>query len=406
MVGFHSSVGVSFSPKQVQTPDGKSDMHSVGLHQPPTCPECNSTKAWKDGLRYNGNAVIQRWLCKDCGYRFSLSQSNKKENKHTISYQVCANEKEAKNLVEVETRQETGQREATNDVKSSLFNFAWWQKKEGYAESTITSRVKLLKILTKRNANLLDPESVKDAIARQDWCNKRKVNAADAYTAFLRMTNGTWNPPRYQVPEKLPFIPTEAEIDSLISGCGRKTSTFLLLLKETGIRSGEAHKLKWTDIDFESGTVRITPEKGSRARIFKLSNKLLSMINALKLKSNSDKPFCKHLRTQRRLFAKQRANLARKLQNPRLIQIHFHTFRHWKATTEYAKTRDILHVMNILGHKRIQNTLLYTQLVEFKNDDYTSKVAQNTKEACEFIEAGFEFVCTTPENLMVFRKRK
>jgi site-specific recombinase XerC len=130
------------------------------------------------------------------------------------------------------------------------------------------------------------------------------------------------------------------------------------------------------------------------------------MLNALKAKNSSDRIFSKHLRTQRRLFAKQRTNLARKLQNPRLLQIHFHTFCHWKATTEYAKTRDILHVMNILGHKRIQNTLIYTQLIEFKNDEYVSKAIQNAKEACELIEAGFEYVCTTPESLMIFRKRK
>ena len=111
------------------------------------------------------------------------------------------------------------------------------------------------------------------------------------------------------------------------------TSAFLLLLKETGIRAGEAHNLRWTDINFESETVRMTPEKGNRARIFKLSNKMLSMLNALRPKSNPNCPFCKHLRIQKRLFAKQRANLAWKLQNPRLLQIHFHTLRHWKATT-------------------------------------------------------------------------
>ena len=158
----------------------------------------------------------------------------------------------------------------------------------------------------------------------------------------------------------------------------KKTSTFLQLLKETAARSGEANGLKWTDLDLETGTVRITPEKGSNSRIFKLSNKLLSRLIALK--KNSDKIFCKHLRTQRRLFQKQRANLSRKLQNPRLLQIHVHTFRHWKATMEYHKTKDILHVMQILGHKNIMNTLKYTQLIEFKGDDYTSKATKNSEK--------------------------
>jgi hypothetical protein len=73
---------------------------------------------------------------------------------------------------------------------------------------------------------------------------------------------------------------------------------------------------------------------------------------------------------------------------------------------EYAKTKDILHVMKVLGHKNIMNTLIYTQLVDSKTDEYISKVARNAGEACSLIEAGFEYVCTTPENLMIFRRRK
>jgi len=37
----------------------------------------------------------------------------------------------------------------------------------------------------------------------------------------------------------IPFIPTEAEIDQFIAGCGRKISAFLQTAKETAARSGE-----------------------------------------------------------------------------------------------------------------------------------------------------------------------
>jgi len=57
-------------------------------------------------------------------------------------------------------------------------------------------------------------------------------------------------------------------------------------------------------------------------------------------------------------------------QNPRLKRISFHIFCHWKVTTEYAKTKDILNVMKKLGHRDIKTTLLYTQLVHFESDDF------------------------------------
>jgi hypothetical protein len=88
-----------------------------------------------------------------------------------------------------------------------------------------------------------------------------------------------------------------------------------------------------------------------------------------------------------------------------LKQISFQTFRHWKATIEYHKTKDILYVMKLLGHKNIKNTLVYTQLVTFEDDDYVFKAAANVKEATELIEAGYEYVCDI-ETIKLFRKRK
>jgi ribosome-binding ATPase YchF (GTP1/OBG family) len=72
---------------------------------------------------------------------------------------------------------------------------------------------------------------------------------------------------------------------------------------------------------------------------------------------------------------------------------------------EYHKTKDILHVMNLLGHRNIKNTLIYTQLVDFQNDDYHSATAQTMKEATKLVEAGFDYVCTH-NDVMLFRKRK
>ena len=62
--------------------------------------------------------------------------------------------------------------------------------------------------------------------------------------------------------------------------------------------------------------------------------------------------------------------------------------------------------MQLLGHKRIQNTLKYTQLVNFHSqDEYVCKAAKNADEAKSLIESGFEFVCELG-NLKLFRKRK
>jgi len=319
---------------------------------------------------------------------------------------ACVSLAETKNLAAEPQKEKwaAGATETSADIRSKLVEFAWWLKKQGYKDTTITSKVKLLKILAKRGADLLNPESVKEVIARQEWSEGRKENAVDAFTSFLVFIGGNWDPPKYKRIDKLPFIPTEEELDALIAGSGKKMAAFLQLLKETGIRAGEAWNLKWTDLDMQSQTIRVTPEKGSEPRILRISAKCLSMIQSLPRKGNlifGGYPIQGFARS----FQRSRKILANKLGNPRLLQISFHTFRHWKATMEYARTKDILYVMKLLGHKNIKNTLVYTQLINSKEDEWVCKVAKTVEEAKQLIEAGFEYVDTI-DGIHLYRKRK
>ena len=94
-------------------------------------------------------------------------------------------------------------------------------------------------------------------------------------------------------------------------------------------------------------------------------------------------------------------SIAEVTKNPRLRRITFHTFRHWKATMEYHRTKDILHVMRMLDHRNINNTLKYTQLINTEDDEFVSKVAKT------MIEAGYEYITEfREEGIKIFRKRK
>ena len=80
------------------------------------------------------------------------------------------------------------------------------------------------------------------------------------------MLNIPWQPPIYDKNNSLPFIPTEKEVDALISGCSKKISTTLLALKETGFRIGELWHCKWTDLDEENNTLKCIAEKHGNPR--------------------------------------------------------------------------------------------------------------------------------------------
>jgi integrase len=293
---------------------------------------------------------------------------------------------------------------------SQIISFALYMRKQGFRESTCRSAVEVLKTINKR-ADINNVEEIKDYLARVKCSEGRKERVCYDLARYYAWKGIAFEKPRYRKTESLPFIPLESEIDTLISGTGKKTSTLLQLLKETGMRCGEAWNSKWTDIDYERNTISVNaPEKRSKSRVLKISNCLIAMLNRMQKNStyifhSADKDPITSLMYARANFEGQRKALAQKLQNPRLQQIHFHTLRHFYATKEYSRTKDLLHVMKQLGHHNIMHTLLYTHLVEFPSDEFICKVARNIKEAKELVENGFEYVTKINDNAL-FRKRK
>ena len=77
---------------------------------------------------------------------------------------------------------------------------------------------------------------------------------------------------------------------------------------------------------------------------------------------------------------------------------------------EYHYTKDIIHVQQFLGHREIDNTLIYIQLDKalFSNlpdDSFIIRTAKTVEEATKLGEVGFEpFVMI--DGVQLFRKRK
>ena len=93
-----------------------------------------------------------------------------------------------------------------------------------------------------------------------------------------------------------------------------RTATFVQVLEETAMRSGEAKRLHWTDIDSEKHLLRLDePEKGSDPRIWKVTAKLIAMLNNLPRKAESLRQ--RRLNTLKAIYINARKSLAAKLQN-------------------------------------------------------------------------------------------
>lgn len=390
-----------------------------------SCPQCGSKRPYNDGFRYLSDGTsVQRMRCRVCCYRFSKNrtklplQKTSKQSINTASAietnrQICAILEEAKNLTTAtETKTVAGETEkAQQELKGKIIQYAITLKNKGKSEQTIRTYLGALCTLQRKGANLLDPENVEEIIAKQEtWSIRAKRNYIDWYSRFAKFLHLTWEKPDYKAPVKVPFLPTEAEIDQLISGSPRKVSIALQIAKETAARIGEIVRIKWTDINFQNNLIAINePEKGSNSGVYKVSNELLTRI--LKLPKTSDRIFGKGSRdslTNGLITTKKK--LASSFCNPRLLQIHFHTLRHWKLTTYAHLIKDPFQVQLFARHKDMKSTTRYIHLERAiynasDNDEWIVKAAKTVDEASKLISVGFEYV-TEVEGFKLFRKRK
>lgn len=296
------------------------------------------------------------------------------------------------------TRQKQVERGTTKpskeEMKSILIQYSWFMKKQGYRERTITSYTDRIKHLIRKGAILSDPEQTKRVIAGvPTWEDGTKLCMANAYDIYVNMKGLQWQKPHYKPRQKLPFIPTEREVDQLIGGCGLKMRVYLQGLKETGAGGEELFNIEWKDIDFERRKLAINhPTKYHNPRILEVSDEWLRMVS--RLPRTSERVWTTTYENHSANFRNQRKRRAREYDNPRLRQISFRTFRHWKGTTEYHRTKDPYHVKQLLGHKTLKSTEIYIHLEEklFQQlpMEYVVRRATSIKGMMALAAVGFE----------------
>jgi integrase len=291
--------------------------------------------------------------------------------------------------------------------ESRIFQVIWKLKGRGYASRTLEGYSKRLKMLSKY-VNLDNPESVKGFIAsKESWSNAYKEGIVNAYTHYIRVCGLSWDKPIYKRRQRLPNVPTTEQVNKIIAHAGRKYALVFSILRDTGLRPIELHRLTLRNIDSEKGIVYPETAKGGNARALKLKPSTLAMLKEYVV-SNSfglNETMFPSTDVISHVFMRIRNRLARRLHEPELKKFRLYDLRHYFATMLYYKTKDILYVKEQLGHRRLENTLIYTHLIDFRDEEYIVRVARKVKEACQLIEAGFEYV-TEIGGAKLFKKRK
>jgi site-specific recombinase XerD len=164
---------------------------------------------------------------------------------------------------------------------------------------------------------------------------------------------------------KLPTILSVQEVDRLLRVTNNlKHMTILYTLYSSGLRLAELLSVRLTDVQWERGQLVVREGKGRKDRVVMLSHQLKLLlqqyIEAYQPKGwlfngqDNQSPYsARSVQAVVRNCAKQ-AGIYKKV-TP-------HTLRHCFATHLLDRGTDIRYIQELLGHKDIKTTLLYTHV--------------------------------------------
>ena len=126
-----------------------------------------------------------------------------------------------------------------------------------------------------------------------------------------------------------------------------RNAALLLFSLHTGARAEEVLGVQWQDLNLESGTVLIRTLKGGENRELPLPRWILKPLSILKT-SSPLKPFDLSYNRFGEIWREYRPCVK-----------PLHSLRHTFAMRLYERRKDIRLVQYALGHRNIQNTMIY-----------------------------------------------
>ena len=195
------------------------------------------------------------------------------------------------------------------------------------------------------------------------------------------------SPPHFNI-ETTPTYLTEDEIKQVLNeiedkGSGRWKSRDKLIFVigcTTGLRISSISEMNIEDVNLDNGTILVT-EKGNKTRECKIGNKVIEMfeewllnrnhiINERNLKTK-DAVFITKYDTRMSIHSME--EMIKKYTSFLDKHITPHKLRHTCGTLLFQKEGNIKLVQEVLGHKNIANTMIYTHV----SDELKQKAADS-----------------------------
>ena len=166
---------------------------------------------------------------------------------------------------------------------------------------------------------------------------------------------------------------SDAERKSLLEACQESSNPLLYPLVvtalSTGARQGELLGIRWKDVDFHMGLIRLENTKNNERRAVPLTSHALELLKEMasvrRIDTDSVFPFKGGRHGLRSPWAKA-------LKAAEIEDFHFHDLRHTAASYLAMNGATLAEIAEVLGHKTLQMVKRYAHLTE----QHTSRVVE------------------------------
>src|SRR5215472_3444619 len=253
-------------------------------------------------------------------------------------------------------------------------------ERRNYAHRTAKTYLRIVRDFAQhfhRPPDQLGPEHIRQYQAYLFQSKKLSPASVSQYVSALRFLFVktlrrhflTEHIPFPKSPRRLPVVLSLEEVTRLINSAGNLFHrTLLMTLYSTALRRAELCRLKVTDIDSQRMMIRVTQGKGRRDREVPLSRKLLETLRVywrwMRPKTYLFPGTVKGIRADVPItpnivwLACRQAAQAAGIDKP----VHPHSLRHSCASHLLEAGADLRTLQLLLGHSRLEHTLVYLHL--------------------------------------------
>jgi len=258
-------------------------------------------------------------------------------------------------------------------VKNSFARLMQEMKLRGFSKTTIKSYLYYTKDFlnfARKSPKNINSSDIRRYLEKLISDKKSSSTINNAYSALLFYFQKIMkrkffiNIPRFKKEKKLPIVFTKEEVLKILKSVFNiKHKLILALLYSSGLRVSEVINIRVKDLDLTNNLLTVRQGKGKKDRVTIISSKVADVLKKyLKGCSGDDLVFKStrgeklSVRSVQKIFtqALKKAGLNKKT--------GCHSLRHSFATHLLEDGVDIRYIQELLGHKNLQTTQIYTKV--------------------------------------------